>query len=332
VSATDLITITGLVARGHHGVLAHERRDGQDFVVDAEVELDTRAAAATDDLGRSIHYGELATALADAVRAEPVDLLETLAERLARICLADERAVAVRVVVHKPQAPIPETFADVAVTVRRTRAQVYPGARDGVLALGSNLGDRAATLAAAVRELAGVDGLEALAVSPVVETDPVLAPGSPAQPEYLNAVVAVRSTLTPEALLAACLAVERAHGRERRVRWAARTLDVDVVSYGGLVLDTPDLVLPHARAATRAFVLAPWAALDPGAELPLPGGATRRVADLLAGLPPEAVAGVRPRPDIVLAPPAARPAPDRGTPTQPPTRLPTRPPAEEALP
>ncbi len=334
MSATDRITISGLVARGHHGVLAEERRDGQDFVVDAEVELDTRAAAATDDLSRSIHYGELATALAEAVRTEPVDLLETLAERLARICLADERAVAARVVVHKPQAPIPETFADVAVTVRRARAEVYPAPRDGVLALGSNLGDRAATLAAAVRQLAGVDGLDVLAVSPVVETDPVLAPGSPPQPEYLNAVVAVRASLTPQALLAACLSVERAHGRERRVRWAARTLDVDVVSYGGLLLETPDLVLPHPRAAARAFVLAPWVALDPGALLPGPGGAARRVAELLAGLPPEAVAGVRPRPDIVLLPPApaARPAPDPGTATRPPTRSTTRSPAEEALP
>jgi 2-amino-4-hydroxy-6-hydroxymethyldihydropteridine diphosphokinase len=133
----------------------------------------------------------------------------------------------------------------------------------------------------------------------VVETDPV---GGPDQPEYLNAVVAIRSTLTPHALLAACLAVERLHGRERRVRWAARTLDVDVVAYGGLELDGPDLVLPHPRAATRAFVLVPWAALDPAAELPAPGGAagSRRVADLLAALPAAATSGVRPRPDVAL--------------------------------
>ncbi len=297
----DRITLTGLVARGHHGVFEHERRDGQDFIVDVVLELDLRGAAATDDLARTVHYGELADALADDVRGEPVDLLEALAERLLRTCLADPRVEAAQVVVHKPQAPIAETFADVAVAVRRTRAEVFPPPRDGVLALGTNLGEREATLASAVADLAGTPGLEVVAVSPVVETAPV---GGPPQPDYLNAVVAVRSTLTPHALLAACLAVERRHGRERRVRWAARTLDVDVVTYGGVVLDSPDLVLPHPRAAHRAFVLAPWAALDPRARLPVPGGSAR-VSDLLAGLLTDDVAdGVRPRPDLVLEVPS----------------------------
>ena len=281
----DRIELRGLRVRGRHGVFEHERRDGQDFAVDAVLELDLRAAAATGDLTRTVHYGELARALADDVRGEPVDLLETLAERLLRTCLADPRVEAAEVVVHKPQAPIAETFGDVAVAVRRTREEVFPPPRDGVLALGSNLGDREGTLASAVGELARTPGLEVVAVSPVVETDPV---GGPDQPDYLNAVVAVRSTLTPHGLLAACLDVERRHGRERRVRWAARTLDVDVITYGDLVLDGPDLVLPHPRAAQRAFVLAPWAALDPGASLPLPA------------LGP----GVRPRPDILLEVPA----------------------------
>jgi dihydroneopterin aldolase/2-amino-4-hydroxy-6-hydroxymethyldihydropteridine diphosphokinase len=314
----DRIALRGLVARGHHGVLPEERRDGQDFVVDAVVELDVRAAAATDDLARTVHYGELASALADVVRGEPVALLETLAERLALVCLADERVLAAEVVVHKPRAPIRETFGDVSVAVRRTRAEMIPPPRDGVLALGANLGDREATLAAAVADLAATPGIEVVAISPVVETDPV---GGPEQPDYLNAVVAIRSTLTPHALLAACLAIERRHGRERRVRWAARTLDVDVITYGDLVLETPDLVLPHPRAATRAFVLAPWAALDPQARLPRRdrGGERSKVTDLLADLvgdlavqrsagdgrdPVEGVPGVRPRPDVLLEVPA----------------------------
>jgi dihydroneopterin aldolase/2-amino-4-hydroxy-6-hydroxymethyldihydropteridine diphosphokinase len=299
---SDRIRLTGLVARGHHGVFEHERRDGQDFAVDVVLELDLRAAAATGDLTRTVHYGELAGALAGDVRGEPVDLLETLAERLLRTCLADPRVEAAEVVVHKPQAPIPETFGDVAVAVRRTRAELFPPPRDGVLALGANLGDREATLAAAVADLARTPGLEVVAISPVVETAPV---GGPEQPDYLNAVVAVRSTLPPHQLLAACLRVEARHGRERRVRWAARTLDVDVITYGDLVLDTPDLVLPHPRAAGRAFVLAPWAALDPQAMLPLPApGARARVADLLADAGPLDAAGVRPRPDLVLEVPA----------------------------
>jgi dihydroneopterin aldolase / 2-amino-4-hydroxy-6-hydroxymethyldihydropteridine diphosphokinase len=315
----DRITLRGLVARGHHGVLAEERRDGQDFVIDAVLELDVRAAAATDDLARTVHYGELARALADVVRGETVALLETLAERLVLVCLADERVLGAEIVVHKPEAPIPERFGDVSVAVRRTRAEMMPPPRDGVLALGTNLGDREGTLAAAVADLAATDGLEVLGTSPVVETDPV---GGPDQPDYLNAVVSIRSTLTPHALLARCLAVERRHGRERRVRWAARTLDIDVITYGDLVLDTPDLVLPHPRAARRVFVLAPWAALDPQARLPVPsdpGGGRVPIRDLLADLvgdhvvdqsagnggdPLDAVPGVRRRTDVRLEVPA----------------------------
>jgi dihydroneopterin aldolase/2-amino-4-hydroxy-6-hydroxymethyldihydropteridine diphosphokinase len=312
---SDRIALRGLVVRGRHGVLAQERRNGQDFVVDAVLELDVRAAAATDDLTRTVDYGELARALAEVVRGEPVALLETLGERLALVCLADERVVAVEVVVHKPRAPLAERFGDVSVAVRRTRAEMLPLPRDGVLALGTNLGDREVILAEAVADLASTPRLEVVATSPVVETDPV---GGPDQPDYLNAVVAIRSTLTPHALLAACLAIERRHGRERRVRWAARTLDVDIVTYGDLVLDTPDLVLPHPRAAGRAFVLAPWVALDPQARLPQRSdraAASARVADLLADLvgdrpagphhdPLDGIPGVRRRPDVLLEVPA----------------------------
>ena len=117
----DRIELTGLRVRGHHGVYDFERRDGQDFVVDVTLELDTSAAAKSDDVADTVHYGELADGLAAVVAGEPVNLLETLAERLAEVCLADSRVTAADVTVHKPQAPIPLAFADVAVTIRRTR-------------------------------------------------------------------------------------------------------------------------------------------------------------------------------------------------------------------
>ena len=117
----DRIALTGLRVRGHHGVLAQERRDGQDFLVDAVLHLDLRPAGETDDLTRTVHYGELAERLAAIVAGEPVNLLETLADRLVTACLADERVTAAEVTVHKPQAPIPLEFADVAVTLRRSR-------------------------------------------------------------------------------------------------------------------------------------------------------------------------------------------------------------------
>jgi 7,8-dihydroneopterin aldolase/epimerase/oxygenase len=117
----DRIALTGLRVRGRHGVFDHERADGQDFVVDAELEVPTDAAAASDDLADTVDYGDLAQRLAAIVAGEPVNLIETLAHRLAAACLADPRVRAATVTVHKPQAPIPLAFADVAVTVRRER-------------------------------------------------------------------------------------------------------------------------------------------------------------------------------------------------------------------
>ena len=118
---SDRITIAGLRAFGRHGVYDFERRDGQDFVVDAVLELDLAPAAASDDVADTVHYGELAEALARVVGGEPVNLLETLAARLAAVCLADARVGAVTITVHKPQAPVTVPVGDLAVTIRRER-------------------------------------------------------------------------------------------------------------------------------------------------------------------------------------------------------------------
>ncbi len=120
----DQIRIVGLTATGHHGVFAHERRDGQDFVVDVILHLDTRPASRSDDLDDTVDYGSLAVDLADAVRGRPLNLIETLAGRLALMCLSDPRVHSADVVLHKPSAPIPEAFADVMVVVRRSRADL----------------------------------------------------------------------------------------------------------------------------------------------------------------------------------------------------------------
>jgi 7,8-dihydroneopterin aldolase/epimerase/oxygenase len=117
----DRIKLTGLRVRGHHGVYEFERRDGQDFVVDVVLEMELAPAALSDDVGDTVHYGELAAGLAAVIEGRPVNLLETLATRLADVCLADSRVRATTVTVHKPQAPIVQQFDDVAVTIRRTR-------------------------------------------------------------------------------------------------------------------------------------------------------------------------------------------------------------------
>ncbi len=118
----DRITLTGVRVRAHHGVFDFEREQGQEFVIDVSVAVDLSAAASGDDLGRTVHYGELAEAVVAAVERDPVDLIETVAERVAAVALAHPAVEEVEVTVHKPEAPIRVPFADVAVTIVRGRA------------------------------------------------------------------------------------------------------------------------------------------------------------------------------------------------------------------
>ena len=117
----DRIALRGLKVRGYHGVFPRERRDGQDFLVDVVVWLDLRAAAASDDLADTLDYGGLAQRVAAIVGGEPCDLIEAVAGRVADEVLTDPRVRAVEVTLHKPQAPIPLEFADVAVVMHRSR-------------------------------------------------------------------------------------------------------------------------------------------------------------------------------------------------------------------
>jgi len=147
-----------------------------------------------------------------------------------------------------------------------------------VIALGGNLGDREANLAAAVRAIDAIDGTTIVAASGRYETPALTLEGIDATlPAYLNAVVVVETSLEPAALLSILNAIEDAQGRTREVRWGSRTLDLDIVHVDGVSSRDPELVLPHPRAHERAFVLAPWLEADPEAELPGRG----RVADLL---------------------------------------------------
>lgn len=131
------------------------------------------------------------------------------------------------------------------------------------LALGSNLGDRAANLQGAVDRLAAVPGIRVVRSSTVYETAPV----GPPQPEYLNAVLEVEATLSPRDLLNVCLSVEADLGRVRGERWGPRVVDVDVLTYGREAIDEPDLQVPHPRMLERAFVMVPLLELDPDPPL-----------------------------------------------------------------
>ena len=118
----DRLAVTGIEAVGHHGVFDFERRDGQVVRVDLVLGLDTRPAARSDDLQDTVDYGTLVATVKKAVESDPVDLIETLAERIATVCLADRRVQWSEVTVHKPDAPIEATFSDVALTIIRSRS------------------------------------------------------------------------------------------------------------------------------------------------------------------------------------------------------------------
>jgi len=289
---TDRIVLQGVTARGRHGVLDFEKADGQDFVVDVTLEVDLRRAGRSDVLAHTVNYAEVAADVVSLITGPSLDLIETLAEQIAEAALRRPLVQAVEVTVHKPQAPVGVPFGDVLVSVERHRDEPV------VIALGANLGAVQATLEAAVRALADVDGMQISAVSDLFESDPV---GGPDQPVYLNAVVLARTRLAAFALLTELHAIEADRGRVRETRWGARTLDLDLIQYGDpesgseLVSQDPDLMLPHPRAHERAFVLAPWWALDAEAQLRV-GEALVPVSELLERVDPADLDGIRPGP------------------------------------
>ena len=121
IQLLDRVAVRGLRARGHHGVFAREREQGQTFVVDLVMGLDTRPAASGDDLTRTVHYGIVSEEVVAVVQGDPVDLIETLAQRIADQCLKHEAVQEVEVTVHKPDAPITVPFDDVTITIVRSR-------------------------------------------------------------------------------------------------------------------------------------------------------------------------------------------------------------------
>ncbi|QOR71407.1 2-amino-4-hydroxy-6-hydroxymethyldihydropteridine diphosphokinase [Ruania alkalisoli] len=337
-AALDEIRLLGVGGVGRHGVFPEERREGQTFLVDVVMAVDTRAAAASDDLASTVDYAAAAREIVDFIEGEPVNLIETLANRIAEAMLSRTGVRSVDVTVHKPEAPVGVPYSDVQVHVRRStdrqdadapapepaiaRAEPAPARAEPehaqpdldaapeqpvpvVLALGGNVGDVRTTLRGVIADLTTTDGLTVEEISPLARTSAVLQPDAVAQPDYLNAVVLATTTLAPRELLDLAHHLEGTYGRQRTQRWGERTLDVDLIVYGTLTSTDPELTLPHPRANERAFVLVPWAQADPDAFLPGLGGGP--VAALAETAPDRA--GVRWLALDWLEDPAPRPAP-----------------------
>ena len=302
----DRITLTGLKARGFHGVFDFEKREGQDFVVDVVLHADHAQAGASDRLEDTINYADVAQIVADRVTGEPFDLIEALAWAIAGDLL--RVAGSVEVTVHKPQAPIDQVFQDVSVTVRRTgvereRLQHERLARGGqaVIGVGANMGNPAETVQSAMDALDLHPHITVLQRSSLYRSAPV---GGVEQDDFINAVMTVEATLSAYELLGVCQGIELAHGRTRDVRWGPRTLDLDLIRFtpheglgrgeglgdagAELKLTDPVLTLPHPEAGNRAFVLTPWHEIDPSATIDV-DGATLTLCERLEELSDQGV-------------------------------------------
>ena len=274
----DRIELRGLECFGYHGVFEEEKRTGQTFLVDLICWLDCAEAARTDDLNLTINYADLAHMAHTIVSGPSCDLIETVAANIADSAMAEYPQLhAVEVTLHKPQAPIPLSFADVAVG---------GGAMRAVLSIGSNMNDRRALLQGAYDHFRP----ELVAASHIYATPPW---GVTDQEDFLNAILIVETSLSPMELLRAGQALERAAHRVHTRKWGARTLDVDLICCAdgaghSIESSDPTLTLPHPWAAERVFVLVPW--LDADSQATLNGV---HVTELLAALDPADVEAVR---------------------------------------
>ena len=256
---TDQIRISELRAMAVVGALPHEREAAQPLQIDLVLDVDLHDAGRSDELGETVHYGLVADQVSALVTESKDVLLERLATRIADEVLTFGRVEAVEVELTKLRPPIAVDAATTSVRIRRTiadREHSPTTTHRAFIALGSNLGDRESYLRLAVAGLSPI-----VAQSQVYETDPVGGPDD--QGAYLNMVVELETTLDPFALLRRCQRIEGEAMRQRVVHWGPRTLDVDIVLYDDVVIDSPELVVPHPRFAERRFVLTPLSEIAP---------------------------------------------------------------------
>ena len=256
----DKIHIRDLELFLNHGVYPEETALGQKFVFDVTLFLETREAGKTDDLTKSVNYGEASARIKEFMEAHTYQLIEAAAEHVCRMLLLTyPMGEKVHLELKKPWAPVKLPLKTVSVEIERGWHRAY-------VAVGSNMGDREATIRSAIRELNQEEDIEVRKVSSLIRTAPY---GGVAEGEFLNGAVELRTLLTPEELLAVLNRIEADHGRERTVHWGSRTLDLDILFYDREVIDTEKLHIPHIDMQNRDFVLNPMMELAPWLRHPV---------------------------------------------------------------
>ena len=269
----DKIKIENLEIYAYHGVFPEEKEKGQRFFINATLYTDLRKAGKTDDLTASTHYGEVALLLYEKMTEKSYDLIERAAEVCAEAVLLQFPLVrSITLELRKPEAPIPLPFESVSVVIRRGWKKAY-------VALGSNIGDSKAHLDGAVEALKADEKVRVLKVADYIVTKPY---GGVEQDDFVNSAMAIETLYSPEELLDRLHEIEADHARERIIHWGPRTLDLDILLYENVVMDTPDLIIPHKDMHNREFVLKPMAEIAPYEKHPILGQTMEQLLKQLA--------------------------------------------------
>lgn len=244
----DRIDIKNLEVFGYHGVLEEENKLGQKFLVSATAYLDTRKAGKSDDLSKTIHYGEMALLIKKILEEKRFALLERAAQVVCEeVLFAYPLIRKIKLEIKKPWAPILLSLETVSVTVTRGWHTAYLG-------LGSNMGDKKKYLEDAIEQLNQERDIKVTKVSGFYETEPY---GYLEQDSFLNACICIETLETERELLDTLHEIEKRAKRERVIHWGPRTLDLDILLYDDSVVDSEDLVIPHRELHKRMFVLEP---------------------------------------------------------------------------
>ena len=258
----DEIRIDNLEVYAGPGVFEEENRNGQLFFVSAVLYTDVREAGLKDDLTLSTHYGEVSHLIHDYLREHTYKLLEAATEQLAEeILLSFPFICALSLEIKKPQAPIGLPFESVSVKIHRGWKKAY-------LSIGSNMGDKQKYLEEAIDKLGSASRIRKVKVSDFLVTKPY---GGVEQDDFLNAALEIETLYTPMELLRFLQKTELEAGRERKIHWGPRTLDLDILFYENVISDSKELMIPHPDMQNREFVLKPLAELCPYYVHPLLG-------------------------------------------------------------